>query len=292
MEMHQVRYFNAICQHGNFTRAAEQCHVSQPALTMAIKKLEEQLGGPLFHREHNQVIATGLGELVRPRFEQMQRDADSALEEADGYWRFNKAPLTLGVMVTIGPTRLGRLLADFKRGNPAVEVAVREGDVESLTKDLHAGKLDLAVLNVLGELDPRLHFEPLYSESYLVVLPPGHRLEGQDKVSLAELSGEAYVDRLACEMRDLVMATCTQRGVKLYAAYRSEREDWIQGMVLSGLGFAFLPEHSITVSGLTCRPLVDPAVERTISMVSVAGRRFTPSAEAFARAARGHGWMN
>ncbi len=114
MEMHQVRYFLAVCETENFTRAAEHCHVSQPALTQAIKKLEDELGGPLFHREHGRVTLSGLGSLVRPRFEQMNREVDTAVKEADAYWRFNKAPLNLGVMVTIGPTRLERLLAAFQ----------------------------------------------------------------------------------------------------------------------------------------------------------------------------------
>ncbi len=104
------------------------------------------------------------------------------------------------------------------------------------------------------------------------------------------ISRQPYVDRLSCEMRDLVMATCTENQVELYATYRSEREDWIQGMVLAGLGFAFLPEYSITVEGVTSRPLVAPAVERTISIASVAGRRYSPAAEAFVRAAQSHHW--
>jgi DNA-binding transcriptional LysR family regulator len=290
MEMHQVRYFLAVCEAGNFTRAAERCNVSQPALTMAIKKLEGELGGPLFHRERTRALPTRLGELMRPHFEQLQSEAETALRDADSYLRFKKVPLNIGVMVTVGPTRLGRLLAQFRGDNPEVEVAVREGDLEHLTGGLDSGDLDLAVLNAPGSLDKRLRADPLYSERYMVLLPPGHPLESRHEIALAELSGEAYVDRLACEMRDLVMATCAEREVELYAAYRSEREDWIQGMVMAGLGFAFMPEHSVTLGDIACRPLVEPVVERTISMVSVAGRRLAPAAAAFARAARGYRW--
>lgn len=290
MEMHQVRYFLAVCEESNFTRAAERCHVSQPALTMAIKKLEGELGGPLFHRERRRALPTRLGDLMRPRFEQLQHEAETALKDADSYLRLRKVPLVLGVMVTVGPARLSRLLAEFRHANPEVEVAVREGNAESLAKGLASGELDFAVLNLMGEAEPDLRAEALYTERYMVLLPPGHALEGKDEIGLAELAGEDYVDRLACEMRDMVMATCAERQIELYAAYRSEREDWIQGMVMAGLGFAFMPEHSIIMGDIACRPLVDPVVERTVSLLSPAGRRFSPAAEAFARAARGHRW--
>ena len=290
MEMHQVRYFLAVCDTGNFTRAAELCHVSQPALTTAIKKLEAELGGTLFHRERGKVIETGLGGLMRPRLEQLWREADAALADADSYHRFQKVALKLGVMVTIGPVQLSGLLAKFQTANPAVEVEVHEGTLDELTGRLNIGSLDLAILNNPGVMGPKLHADPLYQERYIVLFPPGHRFAAMEEIRLADLSGERYLDRLSCEMRDLVMATCTERKVELYAAFRSEREDWIQGMVMAGMGFAFMPEHSVTVDGIPSRPLVDPVVERTVSLVSVLGRRFSPAAEAFTRTARSYKW--
>ena len=290
MEMHQVRYFLTVCETKNFTRAAELCHVSQPALTTAIKKLEEELGGALFYRERGRVIETGLGGLVRPRLELLWREAGAALADADSYHRLHKVPLRLGIMVTIGPVQLSGLLAKYQTDNPDVEVEVHEGTLDELTARLNAGNLDLAILNNPGDLDPKLHADALYQERYIVLFPTGHRFEAMEEIRLADLSGERYLDRLACEMRDLVMAACSQRKVELYAAFRSEREDWIQGMVMAGMGFAFMPEHSVTVDGIPSRPLVDPVVERTVSLISVVGQRFSPAAEVFARTARSHKW--
>ena len=290
MEMHQVRYFLAVCETGNFTRAAEHCHVSQPALTTAIKKLEEELEGTLFHRERGRVIETGLGRLLRPRLEQLWREADAALADADSYHRLHKVPLKLGVMVTIGPVQLSGLLANFQADNPEVEVEVHEGMLDDLTARLDTGELDLAVFNSPGNLDSKLHADALYRERYIVLFPPGHRFEAMEEIGLADLSGERYLDRLSCEMRDLVMATCTERKVELYAAFRSEREDWIQGMVMAGMGFAFMPEHSVTIDGIPSRPLVDPVVTRTVSLISVLGRRSSPAAEAFTRMAQSYKW--
>ena len=101
---------------------------------------------------------------------------------------------------------------------------------------------------------------------------------------------EDYVDRLACEMREMVMGVCQAEGVELYARFRSEREDWVQAMVLAGIGFAFMPEYSVTLPGLLQRPLIEPAVEREIAAVTVPGRRFTPAVGAFMRATQTFAW--
>ena len=124
----------------------------------------------------------------------------------------------------------------------------------------------------------------LYAERYVVVFPPEHWLERLNAVTLRELSGEPYVDRLACEMREMVMAVCAEADVALYARFRSEREDWVQTMVLAGIGFAFMPEYSVILPGLIQRPLTDPAVERQICCAIVPGRRHSPAVEAFLRA--------
>ncbi|HJN61481.1 MAG TPA: LysR family transcriptional regulator substrate-binding protein, partial [Alphaproteobacteria bacterium] len=109
-------------------------------------------------------------------------------------------------------------------------------------------------------------------------------------IKLKDLSGEAYVDRLACEMREMVMAVCQENEVELYAAYRSEREDWIQGMVLADMGFAFMPEYSVTLSGMLSRPLVEPEVKRTVQLAWMPGRPHSPAGQAFIRAVHAYAW--
>lgn len=105
-----------------------------------------------------------------------------------------------------------------------------------------------------------------------------------------DLPGEAYVDRLACEMRELVMGVCQDNGVELYATYRSEREDWIQGMVLAEMGFAFMSEYSVTLGGMLSRPLIDPEVTRTVMIAWMSGRPHTPAGEAFVHAVHAYAW--
>jgi DNA-binding transcriptional LysR family regulator len=292
MELHQIRYFLSVAETLNFTRAAEQLHVSQPALTTAIRKLEEELGAPLFHREGKRVLLSELGQIMRPHLAQALERMESAREAAVNFRLLNKAPMKLGVLGTIGSRRLARFLAAFQREHPGVELGMHEGTPQSLCARLEAGELDLAVLSVECGLDEGYRVEPLYAERYVVIAPPGHRFQQLNAVTLADVSGEAYVDRLACELREMVMAVCGQREVELYATFRSEREDWVQGMVAAGMGFAFAPEFSVVHGGLLTRPLVDPQVSRTIALVHMPGRPFSPPAAAFTRMARGYAWAD
>ena len=291
MEMHQIRYFLAAARALNFTRAAEACDVSQPALTTAIKKLETHLGSPLFRREGHNLQLSEFGRRMQPNLARILEQTELAESVAESFRLLKQEPIRLGIHHTIGPGRLSRFLADFGQECPGVEVAVSEGSLDELSAKLDADEVDLAILNGLDRFREGYRSEALYKERYLVLLPPEHPLKEANGLSLQDLSEQSYVDRLACEMREMVMSVCEARNVKLYARFRSAREDWVQAMVMANLGFAFVPEYSITYPDSVRRPLIDPQVERTISLVSVPGRRHPPAVSAFVRAARSHRWL-
>jgi DNA-binding transcriptional LysR family regulator len=290
MEMHQVRYFLAAAKALSFTRAAELCHVSQPALTTAIKKLEAQLGSPLFHREGRHIALTEFGRRMQPHLGQIVEQAAAAEIVAKDFRLLNQVPVRVGIMSTIGPMRIAGLMAAIEKQAPGLETAVRDGAPEALAAQLDADELDMAILNPLDGLGENYRAEPLYSERYVVLLPPDHPFHERNALALRDLSGQPYVDRLACEMREMVMGVCDDMGVKLYARFRSEREDWVQAMVMASIGFAFMPEYSVTHPDSVRRPLVDPEVKRTISLITVRGRKYAPAVSAFLRGVRAHKW--
>jgi DNA-binding transcriptional LysR family regulator len=290
MEMSQIRYVLAAARTLNFTRAAADCNVSQPALTKAIKILEGELGTPLFHREGKRILLSTFGQSMLPHLQRILDEAEVTKSLAQNFKLLNQVPVRVGVMSTVGHVRLSRFLAEFQQKFEGIEVAVSECAATALSAQLHEGDLDLAVLNPREIKSDAFHTHDLYRERYIVVFPPEHRLASTDSVKLNDLSGERYVDRLACEMREMVMEACQQMDVELYARFRSEREDWVQAMVLANIGFAFMPEYSVTLPELLRRPLVDPVVERTISLVTVPGRPFSPAVSAFVRAAKGFAW--
>ena len=290
MEMHQIRYVLAAARTLNFTKAASDCNVSQPALTKAVRALETELGGPLFHREGKRMLLSEFGRSLLPHLRNILEEAQVARSLADNFRLLVQVPIRIGIMSTVGHVRFSRFLSQFQKEHDGVEVAVSESHVADLKEKLSTGNLDVAVLNPSEGLGEGFHAIDLYAERYLVILPPDHHLARQNVIELKDLSGQPYVDRLSCEMREMVTSVCQEKDVKLYARFRSEREDWVQAMVLARIGFAFMPEYSVTLPGLIQRALVSPEVSRTISLATVPGRPFSPAVAAFVRSAQTFAW--
>src|SRR5258708_141906 len=145
MEMQHVRYFLALSQTLNFTRAAEQSNVSQPALTRAIQQLEYELGGPLFHRERNRTHLSELGRIMLPYFEGIQAQTDAAKSHAKSLKKLDTATLKMGVMCTIGPQILSDLFIQFGAAHPNVDLEVQDKSALELLEMLSAGQLEMAL---------------------------------------------------------------------------------------------------------------------------------------------------
>lgn len=290
MEMHQIRYFLAVSETLNFTRAAEQCNVTQPALTRAIQKLEEELGGLLFRRERKFTHLTDLGHLVRPQLEAILAQSEQAKTTAKGFLQLKDAPLKLGVMCTIGPMRFIGFMSRFRTNHPGIDVSLMEAVPQELTELLMSGALDVAIMTAPEEGNDRLDLRPLYDERFVVAFPPGHRFEPMREVPIREMAGESYLGRANCEYYERLDNILIQQMIEVEEVYRSEREDWIQTMVMAGMGVCFMPEFSPVLPGLFIRPITDPAVMRRIYLVSVAGRRFSPAVSTFVKAIDNHRW--
>lgn len=289
MEMHQVRYFLAVCDTLNFTRAAGQCHVAQPSLTRAIHKLEEELGGPLFRRERSRTHLTDLGRLMHPHIQAVQDATLAAQAEASDFHSLEKAPLRLGVMCTIGPVRLVDFFTQLQRQIPSLELQLQDARGSLLVEQLLDGSLDVALAG-LPAYPERIDARRLFQERYLIAFPRGHRFAQMNAVPLSELDGEAYLQRTNCEFSDHFEALGREQPLQVKLRYRSEREDWIQAMVLAGMGCCIMPEFLPALPGIASRPVVDPQVSRVISLVTVAGRPHSAALSAMTRLARRHPW--
>lgn len=290
MELYQVRYFLALCETLNFTRAAEACNVTQPSLTRAIQALEHEFGGPLLHRERNHTHLTGLGELVRPYLEQIAAQSAAAKTRAKEFAGLKATPFTLGIMCTIGPHRLIDMMGRFRDKNSGVEIRLKDANGAALQTLLDSGELDVALLAFPSGVPDRFHVLPLYDERFVIAFAPGHRFEKLNAVRARDLNGERYLSRVNCEYGDVMLEIYHQQGVDLTRPYRSERDDWIVCMAAAGLGFSFIPEYSVTVPGLVTRPLIEPEISRTISLVTVRGRPYSPALGAFLRECKAEKW--
>jgi DNA-binding transcriptional LysR family regulator len=290
MEMHQIRYFLAVCETLNFTRAADACNVTQPALTRAIQKLEEELGGLLLRRERSLTHLTDFGRLLYPQLKKVHDDTEAAKSTAKQFLKLEDAALNVGVMCTVGPAHFMSFLSQFRMSNPGVELTLTEGVPQRLSELLLEGKLDLAVMAQPEAFDERLEVVPLYQERFMVAFPSGHRFEQRNGLKFADMDGESYLQRINCEYREELRDRCRAQGAIMKRSYRSEREDWIQTMVAAGFGICFIPEYTPSIPGVLTRPLVDPEVQREISLVYITGRRFSPAVATFVRALKRYHW--
>ena len=291
MEMQQVRYFLAVCDELNFTRAAEKCHVAQPSLTRAIKLLEDELGGPLFHRERNRTHLSELGNSVRPFLEEVYARAQQAKDLAAGFAALKKTPLKLGIMCTISPTNLVGLLTDLQVSYPEIELLITDAGASMLHEKLLSGELEAAISCTPGPPDDRLHYLPLFREQFVIAVHPKHRLAMNNAIRVRDLNGERYLNRVNCEYASHAGHIFSQQGARVRLVYRSERDDWILAMVRAGLGFGFMPQYcAADAPDIVVRPLVEPEIWREVNLVTVRGRPHSPAIGALVREAMRVQW--
>ena len=290
MEMQQVRYFVALAQTLNFTRAAEMCNVTQPALTRAIQQLEHELGGPLFNRERGNSHLTELGRIMLPYLEGVDAQTRAAKDAAKAVKGLKKVKLRIGVMCTIGPQLVAGLLPRFQANNPDVEIEVIDDGAAQMVERLERGDLEIAILGSHENLPDSLHQLRIFDEKFVILLPPNHPLSAKPSVRAVDLHEQPYVSRSQCEVFRYVAGDLKNRGVEPRVVFRSPRDDWVQGMIKAGLGFGFFPESSVTDPDVVVRPLVDPEYTRSVFLATVRGRPHSPAVGAFFREARYHEW--
>lgn len=267
--MQQIRYFLAVCDKASFTRAAQATFVSQPSLTQAIKKLEDELGGELFSRDRSGCRLTALGRLVEPSLRDIFRGAQAVKAEAVRFSRLNTVPLRIGVMTTIAARHMSPFFADFQQERPHVELELIVDNELNLLKQLDEERLDLIVSAPTSPTPAHFNSLKLYDERYAVVFNGKHRFNQLQHIDLATIQAEPYLDRLNCELRETLRGVCVDKQINLYAAYRSNSEEWILSMVRAGIGVALIPEFSIPKAddNLKFRYLTNPDIRRTVSAI-------------------------
>jgi LysR family hydrogen peroxide-inducible transcriptional activator len=299
MEIHQVRYFLAVCNELNFTRAAKRSNISQPSLTRAIQLLEKEFGGYLFHRQRANIELTDLGKLIRPYLEEVWQKTFTAKRVAKDYTARTPKELKLAIMCTIAPKLLIQMLGRFRTAHPEIQVQLVDGKAQLLEEQLLNFQIEAAIYcRPDREPDPRLNYLPLFKEQMMIVLPEGHRLSRRDSIVICDLAGEHHVQRAFCEFADIVnfhdlvgqIADASDGGREV--VYTSDRDDWVLAMIASGFGFGFLPEHSINHDSIISRPLVSPEYWRNIHLVTVRDRPQSHAVGALVHEAMRTEWVN
>jgi len=292
MEMRQVRYFLAVADELHFSRAAEKCNVTQPALSRAIQQLELELGGKLVHRERHSTHLTDLGQMVRPHLEMVYGAAVKAKELSKDVSQLRRVPLKLGIMSTISPNEIVELIAALKTRYEGLELRLCDASARELRDRLLAGDLETIIYALPGEEpDERTHVMPLFRERMVIAVNRNHRLANEQFYPVKELNGESYIHRVNCEFAGYADHILREKGVTCTPTYWSERDDWTLSMVAAGLGFAFMPANGVTHPGVVALPVVEPEFWRVVNLVTVRGRPYSPGVGALVREAMRKRWF-
>ncbi len=281
MEMHQVRYFVALAETLNFTRAAERCNVSQPSLTRAIKLLEDEMGGPLFNRERNQTHLTELGRTTEPHLRELLRQAQAARLRARDFAQLRAASLKLGVTRSVPLAPLTMSLQRFATDYPETDIRLQEDAGPALGEALRRG--DLEVIMVLeADADPEeFHLYRLGESLPMVAMPAAHRLAQHAEVPLAALADEEVVCVEQCVFWHRLEARLRESGIDKRPRIIVDTVDRIREVVASGLGVALLAAGHELHGGVTGRPLEAFDGGHQLTLATRRGRLYSPPVKAF-----------
>ena len=292
MELYQIRYFLAVADTLNFTRASEKVFVSQPALTKAVQRLEQTVGGRLFDRAKSPVQLTELGQAMLPSLRHIHDSAVLAQEQARGLSRARRHAVRVGVMCTIDFHEVLPGFVESQEGRSVVDLSFREGNLELLTDALDRGQVDLGVMCSPYETPRRFRSLPLFREHYVLAIGDDHRFGGRTGIDLAELHRERYCERSMCEFSSWIEAQLDERGIELEVVQQSSREDWIQAMVRANFGVAFMPISIARAAKLDYVCTKDLPIVREVSVLMLAEHEPTPAQQAVIDSLTSHAWAD
>jgi LysR family hydrogen peroxide-inducible transcriptional activator len=286
MTLTELRYIVAVARERHFGRAAETCFVSQPTLSVAVKKLEDELGVMLFERGPGEVSVTPAGEKIVEQAQRVLEEASRIREIAAAGKDPLAGPLRLGAIYTIGPYLLPKLIPILRKTAPAMQLLIQENFTHRLAEELKSGEVDV-ILIALPFAAPGVVTRAVYDEPFLVAVPKGHPWESRKRVTSDELASESLL--LLGEghcFRDQVLEIChavrSRERSPLAKTVEGGSLETIRQMVAGGVGVTVLPATSTSASGgasdlIRILPFARPAPTRRVGL---AWRRSFPRPEA------------
>lgn len=277
MTLTELRYIVTLAREQHFGRAAERCYVSQPTLSIAVKKLEDELGVALFERSKSLVHPTPLGEKVIEQAQLVLEQTAAIKDIANaGKDQLNSA-LQVGAIFTIGPYLFPKFIPNLQKIAPDMPLYVEESYTATLRDRLRKGELDAIIIS-LPFTEADVVTQSLYEEPFLVLMPEGHPLAEKDAIDPADLNdysvlllGEGHC------FRDQILKACPslkpsmEKHNKIRTAAEGSSLETLRHMVASGLGVTILPYSATATicyseSSLITKPFSDPVPKRTVAL--------------------------
>jgi LysR family transcriptional regulator, hydrogen peroxide-inducible genes activator len=241
MELHQLRYFLAVADAGNFTRAAVRSNISQPSLSQQILNLESEVGHKLFHRLGRKAVLTEAGNAFLERARRILVEVENAAKELGDHPRLGRR-ITVGAVQTVMPYLVAPLIADAGQQLPNLTIDAREGFRNDLVQAVVEGEVDLAVVPEPVK-DPRVAIQPLLTEPLLLVVGKGHPFGKRTEISIADLTEERFVSLgSGSTVAEQIRSFFGHHNFDPRIAYRCAQITTLKLFVSMGLGISLLPQ--------------------------------------------------
>lgn len=283
MNLKQLRAFVEVVQHGSFVQAGERLHLSQPALSLTIKALEQDLGGPLLVRTTRSVTLTPEGETLLPLARQLLADWDNAEERLRQQFTLQLGSVSIAAMPSYAGNRLPEALKRFRDRYPKVTVAVHDVINEQVLEMVRHRRVELGI-GFEPQALQSLVFVPFHTDRFVAVVPADSPLSNRARVSWAELLTHDFITlQRPSAVRLLLEADLQESHGKLAVAFESHQLSTVGRMVASGLGVSAVPSLCIGQMqelGARCVALDGPCIERRIGLMRLADHKLSAAAQA------------
>lgn len=275
----QLRVFVAVAHSRSLAEASERVHLSQPAISIALRKLEENVGGALFARTTRQLALTPEGEAFLPVAVRLLNDWNEAFEDLNDQFSKQRGKVTVAALPTLAAGLFPRVIKLFHEAYPRINLSLHDVLAEQINQMVREGRADLGLSVPPSDADD-LTFEPVLEDSYVAVCPCGHPLLSQSAVAWSQLAAYPFIgiNRLSSSRQDIdrIMQSV---GERLDILCDARQIATVGRMVAAGLGISVLPSLSfrqIATDGIEHRPLIEPIIRRELGIIL--SRRHPPSA--------------
>lgn len=283
--LRQLQCFVAVASSRSFAEACSVMHLTQPALSIAIKNLEEALGGKLLVRTTRSVVLTPEGEEFYPVAMQLLSDWETSLEDVSNLFALRRGRLIIAAMPTFAGTLLPTILVDFHRLHPSINVTLHDVVAEQVVEMVLKGRVELGITFDPGDVDD-IDFQPLFRDRFVGVFPADHPLLQRRRLSWQDLEQCTFIAlQRPSSIRKQVQETLVEQGLSLSPAFEAQQLVVVGRMVAEGLGVSIIPEVSadqMREMGAECRP-VYPQISRNIGVVTHSRRSRSTVSEAMIR---------
>ncbi|WP_067934087.1 LysR family transcriptional regulator [Alicyclobacillus kakegawensis] len=289
MEWYQLRYFQTVCTTLNLTKASEELAITQPALSRAIAKLEDELGVPLFERTRRGMVLSRFGQTFLPYVKRAVEEIERGRAELERMINPRHGVVSLGFIYTLGTQYIPSLINTFRNGDIDIEFRLVEGSTTTLMEMLLSCDIDLALCSPHDDCH-HIDTIPVLNEELYLIVPKCHPLASRHEIALAEVAAEPFVMyKPESGLRSVIERYCQQSGFQPHIVLEGVEDTTIAGLVAANLGIAIVPRiPNLDLERISLIRISTPPCSRTVHMVWRKHERMLPAVQRFIEFVKHH----